>query len=64
MRDGKWLQPRHASLSAFEKDFPEMDVSGLDVYCPGCRTPVKLARRSLALRIAGWCRRCDRGIGP
>lgn len=64
MREGKWLQPRHARLEVFEKDFPQVEFSGLDVYCPGCRNPLKLSRRNPMGRIAGWCRRCDRGVCP
>ena len=64
MRDGKWLQPRHADAAAFEKDFPQVDPAGLDVYCPGCRAPVKLARKGPAGRIGGWCRKCNRGVSP
>lgn len=64
MRDGKWLQPRHADANAFEKDFPQMDFSALDVYCPGCRKPLKLSRKAPNGRIGGWCRDCNRGVSP
>ncbi len=64
MRDGKWIQPRHMSQEAFEKDYPGLDISGLDVYCPGCREFLKLTRKSTNGRIGAWCRRCNRGVGP
>lgn len=61
---GKWLQPRHANREAFERDYPAIDFSGLDVYCPGCRATVKLSRKAPNGRIGGWCRPCDRGVCP
>jgi len=64
MREGKWLQPRHASKDVFEKDFPVPDLSGLDVYCPGCKGYIKLNRKNPAGRIGGWCDKCARGICP
>ncbi|MBI5882935.1 MAG: hypothetical protein HZB91_07520 [Elusimicrobia bacterium] len=64
MRDGKWLQPRYAGREVFERDYATIDFSGLDVYCPGCRTPVKLSRKAAMGRIGGWCKRCDRGVCP
>lgn len=62
MRDGKWLQPRHADIGAFEKDFPQFDLSALDVYCPGCKTFIKVSRKSPMGKIGGWCRKCNRGV--
>ena len=64
MREGKWLQPRHAAQEVFERDFPQTDLSGLDVYCPGCKALVKLSRKSPNGRIGGWCKKCQRGICP
>jgi hypothetical protein len=64
MRDGKWLQPRHAAQEVFERDFPQTDLYGLDVYCPGCKAIVKLSRKAPNGRIAGWCKKCQRGICP
>ncbi len=63
-REGKWLQPTYDSMAVFEKDFPVLELPGLDVICPGCKKPVKLARKSPQGRIAGWCRRCNRGVMP
>lgn len=64
MREGKWLQPRYAAQEVFERDFPQTDLSALDVYCPGCKALVKLLRKALNGRIAGWCKKCQRGICP
>ena len=64
MKDGKWMQPRYVSLDVFEKDYPQIDLSGIDVYCPGCRAPVKLSRKSPNGRIGGWCRKCNRAVAP
>ncbi|OGR85159.1 MAG: hypothetical protein A3J74_01775 [Elusimicrobia bacterium RIFCSPHIGHO2_02_FULL_57_9] len=64
MRVGQWLQPRHASVEVFEKDYPQVDFSGLDLYCPGCKVPLKLSRRSAAGRLAGWCKKCNRAVSP
>ncbi|HVA66384.1 MAG TPA: hypothetical protein VNK24_05610 [Elusimicrobiota bacterium] len=64
MHDGKWIQPRHMSQEVFEKDYPGLDLSGLDVHCPGCREILKLTRKSINGRIGAWCRRCNRGVGP
>ncbi len=64
MRDGRWLQPRYGGREVFERDYPRVDLAGLDVYCPGCRTPVRLARRALSGKVAGWCKACDRGVMP
>ena len=64
MKEGKWLQPRHPAQAVFEKDFTLFDMAGLDVYCPGCRTPVKLSRKAPNGRIGGWCKKCNRGVSP
>ncbi|MHB2025161.1 MAG: hypothetical protein ACYCPQ_00780 [Elusimicrobiota bacterium] len=64
MREGKWIQPRHMSQEAFEKDYSALDVSELAVYCPGCREFLRLSRKSANGRIGAWCRRCNRGVGP
>jgi len=60
---GTWLQPRHGSKEAFEKDFPKVEVSGLDVACPGCKGAVKVIRRAPNGKLGGWCRNCNRGVG-
>jgi len=62
MKDGKWLEPRYTDRSIFEKDFPGIDMNGLEIYCPGCRSVVRLARKSPMGKIAGWCRKCNRAI--
>lgn len=62
MKDGRWLTPRYTDRTVFEKDFPGIDVNGLEVYCPGCRRVVALSRKSPGMKIAGWCRRCDRPV--
>lgn len=64
MRVGQWLQPRHASRDIFEKDFPQVDLAGLNAYCPGCKGYIKLNRKNPAGRIAGWCDKCGRGVMP
>jgi len=64
MQEGKWLQPRHAGREAFERDFPQSDLSALNVYCPGCKAIVTLSRQSPTGRIAGWCKKCQRGVCP
>ncbi len=64
MREGKWLQPRHASREVFERDFPQLDLSALEVSCPGCKAYIKLSRKSAMGRIAGWCGKCARGVCP
>ena len=64
MVTGKWLQPRHDSSEIFEKDYPQLDIKGLDVYCPGCKGYLKLVRKNPAGRIAGWCKKCNRGVCP
>jgi hypothetical protein len=62
MRDGKWLQPRYPNRDVFEKDYSQIDMSALDVYCPGCKKPVKLSRKNAMARIGGWCPTCNRGV--
>ena len=62
MRDGKWLSPRYPSKEVFERDYPKLDMNGLDVYCPGCKAVLKLTRRSLASRVGGWCQACSRSV--
>ncbi|MBI3297407.1 MAG: hypothetical protein HYZ75_04545 [Elusimicrobia bacterium] len=62
VRDGRWLSPRHPAREAFERDFPKVDLEALAVYCPGCKAVVKLSRRSLNARTAGWCMACSRGV--
>ncbi|MEK7858987.1 MAG: hypothetical protein AAB320_07575 [Elusimicrobiota bacterium] len=64
MITGKWLQPRHASEEVFERDFPQGELTGLDVYCPGCKGYTKLSRKNPMGRIAGWCKKCSRGVCP
>jgi hypothetical protein len=61
MTPGKWLQPRHATHEAFEKDFPKLELTGMDVICPGCKGVVRLSRRSPSGKPAGWCKTCNRG---
>ena len=62
MKPGQWLQPRHPSYDVFLKDFPKLELSGLDVACPGCKGSVKLVRRSPNAKLAGWCKSCNRGV--
>lgn len=62
-RPGQWLQPRHGSKEAFEKDFPSIDAGGLTVSCPGCKATVTLTRKSLQGKGGGWCKSCNRGVG-
>ena len=62
MKDGKWLAPRYTDRGVFEKDFPGIDIHGLELYCPGCRYVVRLARKSPMMKIAGWCARCQRPV--
>jgi hypothetical protein len=61
---GTWLAPRYTERGVFEKDFPGIDMHGLEVYCPGCKDVLRLARKSQAGKIAGWCRRCNRAAAP
>ena len=62
MKAGQWLQPRHPSHEVFEKDYPKLEPSGLDVACPGCKGSVKLNRRSPIGKLGGWCKSCNRGV--
>jgi hypothetical protein len=59
---GQWLQPRHGSHEAFEKDYPKIEPNG-DVACPGCKSAVKLLRRAPNGKLGGWCKNCNRGVG-
>ena len=63
MKPGQWLQPRHGSHEAFEKDYPKLEASGGDVACPGCKIAVKLLRRAANGKLGGWCKNCNRGVG-
>ncbi|MEK7382416.1 MAG: hypothetical protein AAB262_03930 [Elusimicrobiota bacterium] len=63
MKPGQWLQPRHGSHEAFEKDYPKIEATGVKVICPGCRETVILTRRAPTGKIGGWCKRCNRGTG-
>ena len=63
MTQGQWLQPRHGSHEAWEKDFPKLEPHGMDVSCPGCRGVVTLIRRNPSGKLGGWCKRCNRGVG-
>jgi hypothetical protein len=62
-RPGQWLQPRHGSKDAFDKDFPTIDTGGLTVVCPACKETVTLTRRSPQAKVGGWCKKCNRGVG-
>jgi len=64
MRDGKWTQPRHPNREVFELDYPKIDLAELSVACPGCKQVVVVSRRSPLDRIAGWCKKCNRGVCP
>ena len=61
-RPGQWLQPRHGSKEAFDKDFPTIDTGGLTVSCPGCKETVTLTRKSAQGKVGGWCKKCNRGV--
>ncbi len=63
MIQGQWLQPRHGSHEAFEKDFPALAPAPSDVTCPGCKSVVRLTRRNPNGKHGGWCKRCNRGVG-
>jgi len=63
MKPGQWLQPRHDSHEVFEKDFPKLETSSLEVGCPGCKDFIRLNRRAPTGKIGGWCKRCNRGVG-
>ncbi|MDE2293627.1 MAG: hypothetical protein KGL53_16210 [Elusimicrobia bacterium] len=62
MRDGRWLSPRYPSREIFERDYPKVDMSGLEVYCPGCRAVVRLTRAHVNGRVGGWCPACSRAV--
>jgi len=62
MKDGRWLAPRYTNKEIFEKDYSKIDLSGLEVKCPGCKDSVSLNRKSNAGRSAGWCKRCNRAV--
>lgn len=62
MKDGRWLEPRYTDRAIFEKDFPGIDLNGLDVYCPACRRVVRLARKSPNGKIGAWCKNCNRAV--
>jgi len=62
MKDGRWLAPRYTNKEIFEKDYSKIDLSGLDVKCPGCKDCVSLNRKNNAGRSAGWCKRCNRAV--
>jgi len=62
MKDGKWLAPRYTSKEIFEKDYAKLDLSGLDVKCPGCKNLVTLNRKNNSARSAGWCKCCNRAV--
>lgn len=62
MKDGKWLEPRYMNKEIFEKDYPKLDLSGMDVRCPGCKGDVALNRKNNFGKNAGWCKRCNRAV--
>ncbi|OGS50074.1 MAG: hypothetical protein A3J79_03440 [Elusimicrobia bacterium RIFOXYB2_FULL_62_6] len=62
LKDGKWLEPRHTNKEIFEKDFGKVDLSGLEVKCPGCKAAAGLNRKSVSGKSAGWCKRCNRAV--
>lgn len=62
MKDGKWLEPRYTDIAVFEKDFPKLDLSGLEVKCPGCHNGLRLNRKHLSGKSAGWCKTCKRAV--
>jgi len=62
MKDGKWLEPRYTSKEIFEKDYPKLALSGLEVKCPGCKDAVPLNRKHSSGKSAGWCKRCSRAV--
>lgn len=62
MTTGRWLEPRYTDRAVFEKDYPSIDLNGPDVYCPGCKSMLKLARRNPIPKIAGWCKGCNRAV--
>lgn len=62
MKDGKWLEPRYTSKEIFEKDYSQLDLSGIEVKCPGCKGSVTINRKNAASRRAGWCKVCNRAV--
>lgn len=62
MKDGKWLEPRYTNKEIFEKDYSKLDLSGMEVSCPGCKTSVQLNRKNNFGKGAGWCKRCSRAV--
>ncbi|OGS12476.1 MAG: hypothetical protein A2234_02220 [Elusimicrobia bacterium RIFOXYA2_FULL_58_8] len=62
MKDGKWLEPRYTNKDIFEKDYPKLDLSGMEVKCPGCKSGVPLNRKHMAGKTAGWCKQCNRAV--
>lgn len=62
MKDGRWLEPRYTEKGVFEKDYPSIDINGLQVYCPGCRRVIRLSRKSPNAKIGGWCAACNRPV--
>ncbi|MBI5596943.1 MAG: hypothetical protein HY928_12700 [Elusimicrobia bacterium] len=62
MLPGRWLSPRHAARDGFERDFPKVELGTLEVYCPGCRSVLRLSRRNPSGKAAGWCNTCARGV--
>ena len=64
MQIGNWLAPRYPNKGVFEKDFPQIDLSPIEVYCPACKSIVRLARKGRGGRIGGWCAKCLRAVSP
>jgi len=65
MKIGTLLAPRYTERGVFEKDFPNIDMSPMEVYCPTCKAIVRLSRKSPLLgKIGGWCVKCNRAIAP
>ena len=62
MKDGRWLEPRYTDKAVFEKDFPAIDLNALECGCPGCKSGVKMVRKSSLMKIAGWCKTCNRAV--
>ena len=62
MKDGKWLEPRYTNKDIFEKDYPKLDLSGMEVKCPGCKNGMSLNRKHIAGKSAGWCKHCNRAV--
>ncbi len=65
MNTGRWMEPRYVDRSIFEKDFASIHLDALEVYCPGCKAIVRLARQSShTSKIGGWCAKCSRAVAP